>query len=40
LFTKGDGRYEVNSGLDYNGDGVVTKEEAARKVIERRALYE
>ena len=31
--------YEQNSGLDINRDGIITKEEAAKKVIGRRNTY-
>lgn len=39
LFVKGDKYYDVNSGLDYDCDGIVTKEEATRRVIEKRDIY-
>lgn len=39
LFSKGDGIYESNSGLDSNNDGVITKKEATQKVIEKREEY-
>lgn len=34
LFRRGTSAYEGNAGLDTNGDGIVTKQEAAAKVIE------
>lgn len=40
IFKKGDGCYEVNYGLDYNEDGIITKEEATMKVEELRKKYE
>ena len=40
LFSQGTDSYNSNSGLDYDKNGKVTKEEATRKVIERRKLYE
>lgn len=40
VFIKGDDFYEGNSGLDLDGDGIVTKEEATIKVLERRESFE
>jgi len=40
VFIKGDKNYGSNDGLDYNHDGIVTREEAINAVIERRNLYE
>lgn len=42
LYTKGDGNYEVNAGLDSNNDGKITRGEAVARVLERRQkfLYE
>lgn len=31
--------YSQNSGLDINKDGIITKEEAAQKVINKRNTY-
>lgn len=37
MFIKGDSNYGVNAGLDKNKDNVVTKAEAANKVMEKYA---
>ncbi len=39
LWSKGSIQYEQNYGLDIDGDGNITKEEATQKVIERRNTY-
>ncbi|WP_207659192.1 transglycosylase SLT domain-containing protein [Anaerobacterium chartisolvens] len=31
--------YKQNAGLDKNGDGIITKEEAAQKVVDKRNTY-
>lgn len=39
LFSSGSIQYDQNSGLDFNGDGMITKAEAVRLVLNNRKAY-